>query len=99
MLKVEIHKKIFGDKSQGNELTKIFILELHNAKRMKILDWEIICINLFKKTEELDQKYLNSVENKYYCSAYNCLCNLIRKTQTKDDIFVKFLFQTFRDKK
>ena len=48
MLKVEIHKRIFGEKSQGNELTKIFILELHNAKRMKILDWETICIHLNK---------------------------------------------------
>jgi len=99
MLKVEIHKRIFGEKSQGNELTKIFILELHNAKRMKILDWETICIHLNKKSDEINQKYFNKVENNYYCSAYNCLCNLIRKTQTKDEVFVKFLFQTFREKK
>ena len=46
MLKLEIHKKLFGENSQGNELTKIFILELHNAKRMKILDWEIIIENI-----------------------------------------------------
>jgi hypothetical protein len=97
MLKNEIHKKLFGENSQGNELTKILILELHNVKRMKIPDWEVIIKNV--KIEGNEPSYVHKVENRFYSEGYNCLASLIKLTQTKEEIFVKFLFQTFRDKK
>lgn len=97
MLKVEIHKKLFGPNSQGNEITKNFIVILHSSKSKRILDWEVISDNI--KSEDINEEYIDRTENRFYCSAYNCLCSLIRKTQTKEVNFVNFLFQTFRDKK
>lgn len=98
MLKVEIHKKIFGESSLGNEMTKILIVELHNSKKTKIHDYDIIVNNINLNDEDKIVLYFKSVENKYYCYAYNCLATLIKNTQTKEEIFTKFLFQTFRDK-
>ncbi len=97
ILKNDIHKKIYGENSQGNELTKILILELHNSKRMRIPDWDIIINNI--KIEDNDNKYVHLIENRFYSEAYNSLASLIKLTQTKEEIYVKFLFQTFRDKK
>jgi hypothetical protein len=96
MVKDEITKRLFNSNAQGNELTKILILELHNAKRTKIPDFDLITKNI--KLEELDEAYNNKVENRFYCNAYCSLAALIKCTQTKDDVFVKFLFQTIRDK-
>jgi len=64
---------------------------------MKIPGFEFMIKNI--KFEDSDEKYFIDVENKYYCEAYISLAALIRATQTKEDIFTKFLFQTFRDKK
>ena len=97
MLKVEIHKQLFGVNSQGNEMTKILIVELHNTKKIKIYDYDIIVNNLNLNEEKIEY-YFRAVENKYYCHSYNCLATLIKNTQTKEEIFTKFLFQTFRDK-
>ena len=97
MLKIEIHKAIFGEGSQGNEMTKILIVELHNSKKIKIPEFEIIVKNI-NLSEEKIEFYYKYVENKYYCYSYNCLAALIKSTQTKEDIFSKFLFQTFREK-
>lgn len=92
----EIVKRIYPDK-QDNEITKSLITELHNAKKMKILEWIPITEKI--KSEDNNQEYINLVENLFYCSAYNCMCTIIRKTQTKDDLFVRFLFYTDRKKK
>jgi hypothetical protein len=97
MLKVEIHKTLFGQNSQGNEMTKILIIELHNTKKMKIPDYDIIVKNL-NFNEEKPEIYFKYVENRYYCHSYNCLATLIKNTQTKEEIFTKFLFQTFKEK-
>ena len=44
------------------------------------------------------QEYIYVVFNNYYCAAYNCLCALIKLTQTKIEVYNNFLFSTFRDK-
>jgi hypothetical protein len=64
---------------------------------MKIPDWDVIIKDV--KIEDSEPTYVHKVENRFYSEAYNCLASLIKLTQTKEEIFVKFLFQTFRDKK
>ena len=97
MIKVEIHKKLFGESAIGNEMTKILIVELHNSKKSKIPDYDVI-VNNINLTEDKIEVYIKYVENKFYCLSYNCLSAIIKNTQTKEEIFTKFLFQTFREK-
>ena len=101
LFKNEIHHAIYGASSEGKEITKVLIGELHNAKRHQIEQWEMITtnINLSQYSKEDANDYINKVENRYYCSAYNCLCALIKLTQTKVEIFNKFLFTTLGEDK
>jgi len=91
----EIAKRIYPDK-QENEITKSLISELHNSKKMRILEWTQISESI--ESEDNNRAYIDQVENEFYCSAYNCICTIIRKTQTKEEIFVRFLFITDRKK-
>ena len=86
--------KVEAVEESGKEITKVLIGELHNAKRHQIEQWEMITtnINLSQYSKEDANDYINKVENRYYCSAYNCLCALIKLTQTKVEIFNKFFF-------
>lgn len=92
-----MRRRALGEDSKDNALTVIFILELHNAKRMKIPDWDVIIKNI--TIEDVDNNFFDRVENKFYCLAYNCLAELIMCTQTKEENFIKFLFQANKEKK
>jgi DNA-dependent protein kinase catalytic subunit len=95
LFKNDIHKAIYKEKSQGNNISKFLVVELHFSKSKKIPDWEVITKHL--KIEDSDEKYMDVVENRFHCEAYNCLSSLIKLTQTKEEIFYKFLFHTNRD--
>ena len=96
--KGEIHKRLIGENSKGNEITKYLISQLHDSKKRQIPGWEEIAKNVqFSEYEQDREVYINKVENNYYCSAYNCLCSLIKLTQTKVEVFNKFLFTTLRE--
>jgi hypothetical protein len=96
VFKNKIHQAIYGSDSKGNEITKFLIGELHNSKRKEIQNWNDIITNIHLNESE---KYVLKIENNFYCAAYNCLCSLICLTQSKVEIYNKFLFVTFRDNK
>ena len=100
VFKNNIHRKICGPNSKGNEITKELIGQLHDSKRREINGSKEIAEKVQFSEYNSDNKteYIHIVFNNYYCSAYNCLCSLIKLTQTKIEVYNNFLFSTFRDK-
>ena len=100
VFKNNIHRKICGPNSKGNEITKELIGQLHDSKRREINGYKEIAekVQFSEYNSENRAEYITVVFNNYYCSAYNCLCSLIKLTQTKIEVYNNFLFSTFRDK-
>ena len=100
VFKNNIHRKICGPNSKGNEITKELIGQLHDSKRREINGYKEIAekVQFSEYNSENRTEYIHIVFNNYYCSAYNCLCSLIKLTQTKMEVYNNFLFSTFRDK-
>ena len=98
--KNNIHRKICGPNTKGNEITKELIGQLHDSKRREINGSKDIAekVQFSEYNQENKTEYIQIVFNNYYCSAYNCLCSLIKLTQTKVEVYNNFLFSTFRDK-
>ena len=98
--KNNIHRKICGPNSKGNEITKELIGQLHESKRREISGYKEIAdkVQFSEYNSDNRQEYIYVVFNNYYCAAYNCLCALIKLTQTKIEVYNNFLFSTFRDK-
>ena len=98
--KNNIHRKLLGPNSKGNEITKELIGQLHESKRREIIGYKEIAdkVQFSEYNSDNRQEYIYVVFNNYYCSAYNCLCSLIKLTQTKIEVYNNFLFSTFRDK-
>lgn len=88
-----VHKRLYGQASQGNELTKALIMHAHNGKRSRIEIEDMVkkeCLNYMISSEELIRRH--------HSQAYNCLASIIRATQTKEGPFNQFLFQRMKDK-
>ena len=100
VFKNNIHRKICGPNSKGNEITKELIGQLHDSKRREINGHREIMekVQFSEYNSDNRTEYIHVVFNNYYCSAYNCLCSLIKLTQTKVEVYNNFLFSTFRDK-
>lgn len=99
MFKGYVHHKIFGEDSKGNEATRFFIGVLHQSVRNRIPHWDQIAngVRFSEYSGEDTKMFINKSENRYYCTAYNCLCSLIKLTQVKLGVFNKFLFEPIKD--
>lgn len=98
--KEDVHRRIFNEGAQGNEITGILALEFHNAKRMRIPEYEFVCKEILESGNlaNIDKEYLTKIENRYYAFAYNALIALVKLTQKKEEKFIQFLFKTNRVK-
>ena len=102
-IKTEVHKRIYGLESPGNEITKVLIQAYNQVKKGAIICGGPIegFVHHYKDQLQTDFKSLNSpqqVERQYICSAYSCLCAVIMTTQTKENLFSQYLFITSRDR-
>ena len=89
MIKGTVHKRLYGNDTQGNELTKSLIPICHYAKCTPF-EYK----DLFKAKEKDLGVETEPILYYYSAMAYNCVSSIIRATQTKDTAFVNFLFNT-----
>lgn len=100
----EIHKRIIGEETLGNEITKKLLLLTHNLKKKRHRYFEEVQASLCPKKIE------DSIENEalrlevemtfqeMYEQAYMCLGSVLLKTQKKSKIFVNFLLKANQSK-
>lgn len=82
-LKENTHKALFGQQSQGNELTKQLINFCSKHRKEKPERYEVL------GNFEVGNQALRE-----FCSAsYACLLTCIRKTQSQEKLFLNFLFK------
>ncbi|CDW71353.1 dna-dependent protein kinase catalytic subunit [Stylonychia lemnae] len=96
-IRQQVHKKLYGESSPGNELTKSLIQLCTLAKKAPIDGF----VNFVKDSIKSEFPQYNSplqVQRQYACAAYTCLTAIIMGTQTKENLFSQFLFATLRDK-
>ena len=82
-LKESTHKKLFGENSQGNELTKQLIS---------------FC-NKYRKSKPERHEVIGGIQGFEQClrdfasACYSCLLTCIRKTQSQEKVYTNFLFK------
>ena len=89
VFKQEIHKRIIGEDTKNNEITRKLVMLCHNSKKARHPQQNEIrgdYPNNTAKREIIDKEFIN-----FYRSAYNCLGSLLLKTQTKIGPFIQFL--------
>lgn len=77
-IKNEVHKRIYGQESQGNEITKFLIQACVQAKKTPIEGF-ILHTNTIQ-TQFKESNSPHQVQRQYICSAYSCLTSIIMTT-------------------
>lgn len=96
-IKAEVHTHLYGPKTEGNELTKHLITIAHEIKSSpkKQLQKE-----LYQHMDyfDINECVMREIIRDYFSEAYNCLAQVLMRTQTKEHLFVQYLFNSRRDK-
>ena len=108
IIKSDLHKYLYGGSTQGNELTKFLISSCNAAKKQQFAGYKGVqtWLEVQEKQDEGSSNYFvgikkvtaHSIQVFYSSSAYSCMCSVISKTQSKENVFTQYLFQVNRDK-
>ena len=91
IVKTQITKKLYGQTCKGNELTTYLIVTASKAKSIAIDGF----LSTARGAIESEIPILNSpeqIQRRFTCAAYNLLCSVILKTQSKQNLFCNYLF-------
>jgi len=83
-MKETVHKRLYGQSSAGNELTKELIGFTHKWKGVKPEHCELV--DRVDGAETLIREFAGA--------AYACLCTVVRSTQTQEKVFSNFVFNS-----
>ena len=90
-LKNEITKSLYGQMCQGNDLTRYLIVTADKAKANAIEGFLAATRDqIVTEIPVLNSPY--QVQRRYICAAYNLLSSVIYKTQTKQNLYSRYLF-------
>ncbi|KAL4502183.1 hypothetical protein ABPG72_000418 [Tetrahymena utriculariae] len=95
-IKDDVHKKLYPDTTQGNELTKSLI-KIAFEYRKKGFERADDIKNNVQNNPDLIGIDSYSILQQFSCAVYNCLSQIITKTQNKENILNQFLFQQKND--
>ena len=104
-IKEVVHKRIYGESSKQNELTKLLIENAYLGKREPIKGFANICRdderdaqgNVINGNIETQFKEVNSqqaVQMMYCCASYSLLSSVIVCTQSNEEAYANFLFNS-----
>ena len=94
-IKEIIHPRIIGPQSQRNEITKKLIQYCRPVGTEKRTEVEAAVLKYLEMDNSTHQ-WLVAKETifDHYCSIYNCLVSVFLNTQTKEQVFIKFLLSS-----